>query len=422
MDHIHYSNDHNITTPQTLHNWHFYNHTSAPDMASAINETVNSSLFMATDVVDIVQQRTTGRAGISPDLEYYLKGVVLPTIAVIGVFGNAMNLIVLSWRYKRRDVDVLEKGALLGLIALAFSDLCFCLGLLPQMFFYKSRTLFDKRGLSMYYQMYAAYYENVFIKTSTGLTLLVGVARYVGICHPLRLNARIFIGLKGIRIAIGMIYLFWIIVLIPMWWHYTIIDLKFPNNKTKVYLDLGPVTANRKVRLTFTYLWTCFGYFIPAAILVFCNMRLIAALWESARLRQRTVRKSSMASRDYTVKITLTLVFLILSFIILVSPSEILHFYADVVQPATYAAFELAVLCTNILQALNFAFHFMLYCAVNASFRKAVVQVFMSKCRCQTQEIKGIPVPRQYGRLNHGLMYYDKSRRTTSSKSEQSYM
>lgn len=386
------------------------------------NKSSNLSYFVTTNGFSMDKSNDSG-AGISPNLEYYLKGVILPTIGLIGILGNSMNLVVLSWRYRRRDVDVLEKGALLGLIGLAFSDLCFCLGLLPQAMYYKSRTLFNRRGLWLYYQMYSVYYGNVFIKISTGLTLLVGVARYVGICHPLRLNARLFIGLKGIRVAIAIIYIFWVIVLIPMWWNYTVVELNYNKNETYVYLDLGPVAANRYVKLVFTYFWTCFGFFIPVAILVYCNMRLIGALWESARLREMTVRRPSLSSRDYTVKITLTLVFLILSFIILVSPSEILHFYADVVQPENYPAFELAVHCTNLCQALNFAFHFLLYCAVNASFRKSLVQVLASKCnyyKYQAQEFRIVQPGRPYGKFEGAAGFYDKRSRNNRSKSSRS--
>ena len=381
---------------------------------------VSDGLATKMDVVTETYGGDKVGPGISPELEYYLKGVALPTLGLIGVLGNTMNLIVLSSRYKRREVDVLEKGALLGLIALAFSDLCFCLGLLPQAFFYKSKALFYKRGLWLYYQMYAFYYENVFIKTSTGLTLLVGVARYMGICHPLRLNAQLFIGLKGIKIAIASIYTFWIVVLIPMWWNYTVTEWKV-DNETALYLDLGPVLKNRHVKLTFTYLWTCLGYFIPVTILVYCNIRLILALWESVRLRERSVRSRSIASRDYTVRITLTLVFLILSFIMLASPSEILHFYADVVHADTYESFEMAIVCTNILQATNFAFHFLLYCAVNSSFRRAVVQVFLTRRSCckKNRTPQKTPLVKNYGRL---CRTEKKKSHSSTSKSIESFL
>ena len=58
--------------------------------------------------------------------------------------------------------------------------------------------------------------------------------------------------------------------------------------------------------------------------------------------------------------------------------SELLHFYLDVTQ---INAYEMGILCTNLLQALNFAFHFVLYCAVNATFRRTLIIIFYSTIR-----------------------------------------
>ena len=133
--------------------------------------------------------------------------------------------------------------------------------------------------------------------------------------------------------------------------------------------------------MTFMYLWSTLGFVMPAAIVAFCNLRLICALRESMKLRASTIRSRKSTDWDYTARITATLIALIIAFILLVSPSEILHFYRDVIKAKTFLAFETAVIMTNILQATNFAFHFILYCAVNVTFRRTLVIVFQKKCR-----------------------------------------
>ena len=90
------------------------------------------------------------------------------------------------------------------------------------------------------------------------------------------------------------------------------------------------------------------------------------------------------------VRITLTLVALILMFTVLMSPSELLHFYSLLVKSDSYRTFEVATHVTNILQALNFAFHFVLYCVVNVTFRRTIIFAFyvlLQKCGFSQKEV-----------------------------------
>jgi hypothetical protein len=52
----------------------------------------------------------------------------------------------------KRETDSGEKGALIGLIALAVSDMFFCIGVIPQAFYDGFRTVFHEQ-LWLYYQV-----------------------------------------------------------------------------------------------------------------------------------------------------------------------------------------------------------------------------------------------------------------------------
>ena len=336
---------------------------------------------MATNSSTVSASSSDYIAGVSPEVEYYLKGVLLPIIGLCGVVGNLLNLVVLSWRYKCRGVDVLEKGALLGLIAIAVSDLFFCLGLLPYLQFYTTKIMFFSPSLQMYHQIYSAYYHNVFLRISSWLTLLVALARYVVICHPFQ--ARIFIELSRIRAAIVFTYIFWIVFLLPMLWTYSIQEYTPENSTTMYIVDNGYFSKNYLLKMTFMYMWNIFGFAIPVVIVTYCNIRFIFALRESMKLHAASVYSHKGTDWDYTVRITTTLIALIVAFVLLVVPSDILHFYSDVIKAKTYLTFEVAVIITNILQAINFAFHFLLYCAVNVTFRRSLVALFTKLSQCK---------------------------------------
>ena len=53
---------------------------------------------------------------IAAGLASAMDGIIIPLLGIFGIFGNLLNLTILTFRYRKREVDTLEKGALLGLI------------------------------------------------------------------------------------------------------------------------------------------------------------------------------------------------------------------------------------------------------------------------------------------------------------------
>ena len=355
-------------------------------MDNFINITNSSTTVFILQPIDESNDNVSMEGSVTSDykssnnwnLEYLINGVIIPSIAIFGIVGNLLNLIILSWRYNKREADVLEKGALLCLIALAVSDMLFCVVILPHMLFYKQKMVYQSRTFQMYYKVYGIYFQNVFIKTSTFLTLVVGLARYVGICHPLR--ARMFIGLNGVRATCILTYILWFTLMSPMLWMHSVQEYPVSNTTTMYFVDLGPFGKNNALHVVFTYVWAFLGYFIPVAVLSFCNVNLICALRQSMRFREATTRSSS-ANQEVSARITLTLIILIVMFMVLVSPSEVLHFILDVFSQEQQEHAGVAIMFTNVLQAINFALHFVLYCVVNVTFRNIVMAIVCAVVR-----------------------------------------
>ena len=346
-----------------------------------LDNTTLHSMLNVTYGSDPVIMRSGHVTDLSTQVMYYINAVLIPILGVIGLVGNTLNLAVLSWKYRRTEVDTLERRALIGLISLTVSDWWFCLVLLPSAAFSHSKTLFSKRCLEMYYRLYGNYFHNVFIKISTWLTVIIAGARYIGICHPLK--ARIMLGSVATKLAIAATFIIWMALLAPVLWSYKLQHMYLDNNTLLYIVDLGVFNTNQHLKVSMTYSWAILGFFLPITVLALFNICLIRALRASHRLRQSVVRNRA-GSRDQSSRITVTLVALVIMFIILVSPSELLHFYIDVV-PESYTTMEIFLTLGNVLQAVNFSFHFVLYCAVNVSFRRAIITivcVIMAKLRC----------------------------------------
>lgn len=226
------------------------------------------------------------------------------------------------------------------------------------------------------FQMYIIYYQNVFIKTSTALTTVIAFSRYLGICHPLHFRhcARLLVT----KATILFCFLFWLLLNLPLLWSYQVQTMLDENGSALHLIDTGPFTSNFRLQVTFTYIWAIIGYFFPLAIITFCNIKLVQALRRSQRLRQTNARYCSTGSNRS--RITITLVALTTMYLLLMSPSEIVHFYIDTVH-ATRQELDRAIACTNLLQAVNFSCHFILYCIVNSTFRNIMFAAFRSQCR-----------------------------------------
>lgn len=134
-----------------------------------------------------------------------------------------------------------------------------------------------------------------------------------------------------------------------------------------------------------TYMWCYFmvGIFVPVVVLSYCNFKLIQALRQSAKLRRqfRTV-KHKASTDESTNRISLTLVVIVIMYLVLVSPAETLVFLRDTILKDSGAElFNLITAFCNVLQALNFASNFVLYCIINVYFRKTVHRILFCKCR-----------------------------------------
>jgi len=64
---------------------------------------------------------------------------------------------------------------------------------------------------------------NVLLTSSTWLTVVMAVGRYVAVCRPL--HARGFISVRGTRIAIASVFIGSIVFNLPRFWHYQMISM-----------------------------------------------------------------------------------------------------------------------------------------------------------------------------------------------------
>ena len=301
-------------------------------------------------------------------VKFYLGSVVNPALAIFGVLGNLFSVLVLTRRRMKASMDCsMEQAAHTGLIALAVSDALYCVCTVLAALLSRSQTVFDGRTLVLYVQIFGPGLQNTFMHTSTWLTLIMAAGRYAAICRPLQ--ARHLVGVNATRVAVAATFLFWIALELPSYWTFAVVEISCaPDNVTYILLDQGAFVADDRLKTAFTYVWATLGFFLPFLTLTYCNVHLIRALRESRRMRR--FYRVSPKTATYGSRITPTMVAIVCMFLVLVTPSEVLHFYYYAVGEDAVELFNVAIIATNVLQTANFAFNFVLYCIVNVHFRE----------------------------------------------------
>ncbi|KAK3086382.1 hypothetical protein FSP39_017635 [Pinctada imbricata] len=119
--------------------------------------------------------------------------------------------------------------------------------------------------------------------------------------------------------------------------------------------------------------------------------------YKTSLLKLKTKKRQSDSALN---SVTATLVAVVLLFLILVSPSEVLKFIFSQIQEQSQAGEKRKLIVlhvTNFMQSVNFSVNFVLYCAVNKTFRSTLGSLFCYCFRSKTpaQSAGHIPVTHQ---------------------------
>ena len=270
---------------------------------------------------------------------------------------------------------------------------------------------------------------NVLLMSSTWLTVVMAIGRYVAVCKPL--HARGFISVRGTRIAIASVFVGSVLFNLPRFWHYVTIsmpcnELLPPSSHLPIaadacpscryYMkDTGPLYRNSTFVTIYGVACSVVAILLPLPVLTVCNICLARALRRS-RLLQKQYRAQNMRCRPLRSvtnestsraieghcspsgrhhsgqstshhRITPTVIGLIVMFTLLVGPSEIIALFRQYIftgnrTAASYDAYQSAIVITNFLLLVNFAVNFVLYCVVNVQFRRTCSALLAFCCRC----------------------------------------
>ena len=296
--------------------------------------------------------------------EYIIDRYVTHTICLFGIIGNFINIIVLTRKTAFLHMGRLERSVHLGLIALAVSDLSYCLCSFPQS--WKDRTAFGSPSIDFWllYDTYGNAIINCFLLSSSWLTVAMTTSRYLVICHPVKGHQYLSITVSGVTII--LVFLLSILFNLPRFWMRQITSIQCDNGETSYFHMADFMETNHVARMTYMWSYFILGIVLPLLVLGYCNIYLAGALCVSSKTKQHKT-----VTHEANRIMTLTLCLIVVLFLVLVGPAELVTFWKPFVSSNTLQ-YGLALRICNCLQMLNFAINFILYFIINVQFRKVI--------------------------------------------------
>ena len=350
------------------------------------NESENVAAFLNKTDQQLVFEKVT----------YVLYCYGLPIICACGFLGNVLNLVILAGKRIQRSLKHREQSANTCLIALAFADMMFCIMAFPTTFL-PSDGRYEYKGFMLYYSVYCAAIINIFIMTSTWLTVSMATERYLAICHPLR--SRNFISLQRTKVAIVMVYLLSTVFNLPVFLRYHIKHNKC-GNVTWYSSDITIILSDNFDH-AYRAIWAIVGNLIPLLLLFIFNFCLMREIHKSYAMRKQMNGQTCRIhhyQRESSNRVTITLLAIVIMFFILVAPSEVIKHVAyltgsDLSRNYTYLTVEVI---TNLMQTINFSANFILYCIINRSFRRRMQEMLCFRYRRYNMDHSEMETQTQY--------------------------
>ncbi len=347
-------------------------------------------------------------AGSGSGSESYTEVIITSVLCAVGVVGNISNLSLLRSKKTQNGLDPVGRAAMFGLLALAWSDLLFCLLGLPSAILVAladgetTHAGINKRNLQLLrfvYRFYKVPCANILLFTSTWFIVLVSTERYLVVCHSI--SCRRYISIRQVVLSRLLVTVLSLLLNMPLFFRMSIQQIPEDSGCSMAVFYAVPRHSHFMDTILWLHsvTWATLGTVVPMLVLVYTNVRLSVAIKRALpvmhHFQMQEVQQLHPLQPQHTkslhphpnplqhhhahphkpdtFRISGTLIAIAVLFILLVAPSMILRFlgshFIDQMGNEKYA---MAVSITNLLQVVKFSCNFALYCGLNKPFRESI--------------------------------------------------
>ncbi|KAK6177407.1 hypothetical protein SNE40_015514 [Patella caerulea] len=311
----------------------------------------------------------------------HIHGYFSIVVCIFGIISNILNIVVLTRKHMSSPTNFI-------LTALAIADML-TMSTYPIMAVYLyiiSRP--DCEGTNHTKEwMYFILFHNLFIITchnmAMWLTVALAVFRYIFVCQHAR--AMTMCSMQRARMAVLIIVVATIMICIPNYLMYTVIDLASEQNNTaSCYWIIGSYIAlnNPSYEQFVRWLFGVVIKILPCILLTVLSTLIIIAMHHAKKRRSRLlgmVKRASdhdHASSEHN-RTTMMLVTVVLFFVITELPQGILALISAVNKEFWDKVYVNLGDLMDILVLINSAVNFILYCIMSQQFRNTFKSLFV---------------------------------------------
>ncbi|CAH1797507.1 unnamed protein product [Owenia fusiformis] len=319
-------------------------------------------------------------------VEFYVRGVIIPIICFVGLIGSFLNLIILTRPNMVNPINMF----LLGL-DIADIGVLFILGIYYTYFYSSQKWILIESNSTEWlttvplwpwrvFWAVAVIPANFFATVSNTHALGVSVFRYIAVRFPVKAhNCCSNNSAKKIIIAI---YIWGLLLNSPDFFQKSMMEGSI-GNFTFNYMGYSKLFHNRVFNMIYYPVRVIFNILIPWFACLLLSILLITTLRRrmAATDRRRSVAalvKNTLRSKRKD-KITVTLLAVNLSFLICQFPAAVWGMLTWLVENRDMFychSFQIARAFIDLLGVLNFATNFFLYAITHKDFRQTFSRVF----------------------------------------------
>ncbi|KAL9902177.1 FMRFamide Receptor isoform 1-T7 [Glossina fuscipes fuscipes] len=301
-------------------------------------------------------------------LEFWVCGIALNLVGILGIIGNIISMIILSRPQMRSSINYL-------LIGLACCDTIL---IVTSMLLFGIPSVYPHSGYFFLYYNYvypfispAVFPIAVIAQTaSIYMTFTVTLERYVAVCHPLKARALCTYGRAKIYFVVCIIFA--LLYNLPRFWEVLTVTYQPPGSPVVLHC-VRPSPLRRNLTYINIYIHWCYlivNYIIPFLTLAILNCLIYRQVKRANRERQRLSRSEKREIGLATMLLCVVVVFFLFNFLALVlNISEAFYNFID---PSLTKI-------SNLLVTINSSCNFLIYVIFGEKFKRIFLLIFFKR-------------------------------------------
>ncbi|EDV97661.1 FMRFamide receptor [Drosophila grimshawi] len=301
-------------------------------------------------------------------IEFWVCGVMLNIVGILGILGNVITMIILSRPQMRSSINYLLTGL----------ARCDTMLIISSMLLFGIPSIYPYTGHLFGYFNYVYPFISPAIfpigmisqTASIYMTFTVTLERYVAVCHPLRARALCTYGRA--RIYFIVCVCFSLAYNMPRFWEVMQVTYHVPDTDIVLHC-VHPSALRRNPTYINIYIHWCYlivNYIIPFLTVAILNCLIYRQVKRANRERQRLSRSERREIGLATMLLCVVIVFFMLNFLPLVlNISE--AFYSVVDHKVTKVS--------NLLITTNSSVNFLIYIIFGEKFKRIFLLIFFKR-------------------------------------------